>query len=124
MRSTRSILAVILGFLLFVPGIDAKITGVFQGKIIKASARYLYVQGKTGFVRKVDVATASVEYDEDFPARGRLKKPSDALKVSAHVLVRAEQRKGKWKASEVLILKPIADAPRATESGLAARLKN
>lgn len=124
MRSTRSILTAVLGFLLFVPGIDAKITGVFQGKIIKASARYLYVQGKTGFVRKVDVATASVEYDDDFPAKGRLKKPSDALKVSANVLVRAEQRKGNWKASEVLILRPISDPNPATESGLTARLKN
>ena len=91
---------------------DARILGVFQGKIIKATKSggksYLFVQGRSGFVRKVDVAHATVEYDDDFPAAGRSQHPVDGLTVTTNVRVVAEQKKDNWLADEVLILPPTA----------------
>ena len=97
--------------LVLCPLSDAKILGVFQGKIIKATAtksgkQWLYVQGKTGFVRKVDVARAVVEYDDDFPVEARVAKPAQALTVSAEVRITGQQKKDVWLADEVLILAP------------------
>jgi hypothetical protein len=110
----------------FAPAADAKIMGVFQGKIVKAQVsggkRFVFVQGRSGFVRKVDYARAQVEYDDDFPIAARLKNPMQAVKVSANVRVTAEQRKGNWRANEILIL-----APGSAETGrpaIEARLKN
>jgi hypothetical protein len=89
---------------------EGRILGVFQGKIIKSSStggkRYLFVQGKSGFVRKVDVAQATVEYDDDFPIGIRSPKPIDGLTVAANVRITAEQKSEVWLASEILILAP------------------
>jgi hypothetical protein len=107
----RPAIALLVLSLLFCPVSEAKILGVFQGKIIKTSAtkagkQWLYVQGKTGFVRKVDVAKAVVEYDDDFPVEARVAKPAQALTVSAEVRITAQQKKDVWLADEVLILAP------------------
>lgn len=100
------IAVVLVGVLALGAPVHAKILGVFQGKIIKASKRFLYVQGKSGFVRKVNVAHATVEYDDNFPAAGRAAHPVDELKVATLVRVTAEQKNDNWQASEVLILAP------------------
>jgi hypothetical protein len=110
------------------PVVQGKILGVFQGTIIKASKQYLYVQGKSGFVRKVNVMHAVVEYDEQFPARSRRSRPSDGLKVAALVRITAEQKNQSWHASEVLILAPEresrGDEPTAASGELtAAKIK-
>jgi hypothetical protein len=102
---------VLLLTLVLCPFSGAKILGVFQGRIIKATAtksgkQWLYVQGKTGFVRKVDVAKAVVEYDDDYPVGARVAKPAQALTVSAEVRITAQQKKDVWLADEVLILAP------------------
>ena len=107
----RRAIAVLLLTLILSPLADAKILGVFQGKIIKTTTtrsgkQWLYVQGKTGFVRKVDVAKAVVEYDDDFPTEARIAKPAQALTVSADVRVTAQQKHDVWLADEVLILAP------------------
>ena len=107
----RRAIACLLLTLLLSSFADAKILGVFQGKIIKTTTTrsgklWLYVQGKTGFVRKVDVAKAVVEYDDDFPAAARIAKPARALTVSAEVRVTAQQKQDVWLADEVLILAP------------------
>jgi hypothetical protein len=100
---------------------DARILGVFQGKIIKATKSggktYLFVQGRSGFVRKVDVAHATVEYDDDFPPAGRSQHPVDALTVATNIRVVAEQKKDNWLADEVLILPPTsAEQPKQAAS--------
>jgi hypothetical protein len=107
----RRAIAVLLLTLILSPLADAKILGVFQGKIIKTTTtksgkQWLYVQGKTGFVRKVDVAKAVVEYDDNFPTEARIAKPAQALTVSADVRVTAQQKHDVWLADEVLILAP------------------
>jgi hypothetical protein len=109
---------------------EGKILGVFQGKIIKASSsggkRVLYVQGKSGFVRKVDVAHATVEYDDDFPVGIRTAKPADSLRVATNVRITAEQKSQVWLASEILILAPSpSDQPKqsASSAGSIPRIK-
>lgn len=112
----------VAGVLVLSPVAQGKILGVFQGTIIKASKQYLCVQGKSGFVRKVNVAHAVVEYDEQFPARGRRAHPTDGLKVAALVRITAEQKNQSWQASEVLILapggEPGGDEPTAASAEL------
>jgi hypothetical protein len=91
------------------------ITGVFQGTVVQlpaksqARAKWLYVQGKNGVIRRANIAKATIEYDEDFPAKRRHKLPSDSLTTAAVVRVTAEQdeaRGGEWQATNVLIVSP------------------
>jgi hypothetical protein len=124
--ASRARVVLLLTFALALcPAADGKILGVFQGKIIKASSvcdakRYLYVQGKSGFVRKVNVSHATVEYDDDFPAGGRSKHPSDALQVATLVRITAEQKNQSWLATEVLILSPERDGTTPIRDSVAA----
>src|SRR5207302_1577115 len=60
--------------------------GVFQGTIVKSSRqnaktkeRWLYVQSRNGSVRKVNIAKAVVEYDDDVPTKQRSKQPAESL---------------------------------------------
>lgn len=98
----------LLGSLAFASGV----VGMFQGKIVQAkgqqpSAEILFVQGRNGMVRKVNISQAKVEYDEDVPAADRLKRPADSLRQNTVVRITAEQTEAQdalWKASEVLII--------------------
>jgi hypothetical protein len=128
MRRTSRILVAMLALLALGNVSDARILGVFQGKIIKATKSggksYLFVQGRSGFVRKVDVAHATVEYDDDFPVSGRSAHPMDALIVATNVRVVAEQKKDNWLADEVLILPPTSDdKPELTASLVRPRIR-
>src|SRR5437762_3419379 len=82
--------------------------GVFQGQIVtprKAKQGWLYVLSKNGFLRKVEVKRAQVEYDDDFPARDRLARPQDSLRPATVIRVTANQgRDGEWHASHILIV--------------------
>jgi hypothetical protein len=103
----RSTLLLVLTLIALLPCAEARILGVFQGRIIKASPnKLLFVQGKSGFVRRVDIRHATVEYDDDFPAAARVSKPEEALKVATEVRITAVQKKDVWLADEVLILAP------------------
>src|SRR5690348_5122559 len=60
------------------------ITGVFQGRIVqlpngKSKAKWLYVQGKNGAIRRANIANAVIEYDDDYPAIKRHKRPAESL---------------------------------------------
>jgi hypothetical protein len=125
----RSAVLLLLTTLVFCPLSEAKILGVFQGKIIqktstKSGRQLVYVQGKNGFVRKVDVARAVVEYDEDFPVETRLAKPAQALTVSAEVRITGQQKKNVWLAEEVLILAPSPDAKPKKSASLQLPVRN
>jgi hypothetical protein len=90
------------------------ITGVFQGKIVqtpaaKSKAKWLYVQGRNGAIRRANIAHAVVQYDEDYPAAKRRKRPAESLLQAIEVRVTAEQdetKDGEWHATNVLILAP------------------
>lgn len=89
--------------------------GSFRGTIIDnphAAKGWIYVQGRNGTARRVEISRAKILYDEDVPATERRPKPEDALIPGAEVRVTAEQgNDGEWHASQVEIL----EAPVGTE---------
>ena len=107
---------------------SAGILGVFQGKIVKATSvnagsksktklpqHWLYVASRNGSVRRVNVARATVEYDDDVPAKQRHKNPAESLRLATEVRITAEQDhtddgSGDWQAKHVLILAPTLPA--------------
>jgi hypothetical protein len=108
---------------------SAGLLGVFQGKIVKSTTdhpppsssklpqHWLYIESRNGSVRRVNVSSARVEYDDDFPPKHRRRNPADALRLRAEVRITAEQDhtddgSGDWQAQEVLILAPVAAQDR------------
>ena len=83
--------------------------GSFRGTIIdnpQAGKRWIYVQGRNGMARRVDILHARVIYDEDVPAAQRRPKPEEELTPGTEVRVEAEQGSdGEWRATQVEILK-------------------
>ena len=90
--------------------VSAGTPGSFRGTIVdgphSGEKNWIYVQGRNGMARRVDISRARVIYDESVPTAGRLAKPEDALISGAEVRVTAEQGSdGEWKASRVEILR-------------------
>lgn len=83
--------------------------GSFRGTIIdgpSADKGWIYIQGRNGMARRVEILHAHVAYDEEVPAADRRAKAEEALIVGAEVRITAEQGSdGEWRASEVEILK-------------------
>jgi len=108
LRGSGWFLSVILGLnMLAIAGTP----GSFRGTIVDgphdgASKNWIYVQGRNGAARRVNISRARVSYDESVPTAARLAKPEGALTAGAEVRVTAEQGSdGEWKASRVEILK-------------------
>ena len=97
--------------------------GSFRGTIVdnpNATKGWIYVQGRNGTARRVEVSHAKIEYDEDVPASERNAKPEDALVSGSEVRVTAEQGSdGEWHAERVEILKSSA-ATKQSEKPQAA----
>lgn len=92
--------------------------GSFRGTIVdgpQADKNWIYVQGRNGMARRVEISHAQVVYDEDVPAAERRPKPEEALTTGTEVRVEAEQGSdGEWRASQVEILKaPVTTQPAA-----------
>ncbi|MGA7460496.1 MAG: hypothetical protein WBW69_09730 [Candidatus Korobacteraceae bacterium] len=110
MRGLRKgwwILSLIIGLAVVA---SAGTPGSFRGTIVDgphdAGKNWIYVQGRNGMARRVDISRARVSYDESVPTATRLAKPEDALTPGAEVRVTAEQGSdGEWRASQVEILK-------------------
>jgi hypothetical protein len=92
--------------------------GSFRGTIVdnpNASKGWIYVQGRNGTARRVEVSHAKIEYDEDVPAAERNSKAEEALVPGSEVRVTAEQGSdGEWHAERVEILKPAEKKRLAT----------
>ncbi len=112
------------------------VLGVFQGTIVKSWAgnsgsqeHWVYVQSRSGSVRKVNIAQALVEYDENVPARMRHKNPLESVRLAAEVRITAEQDRsadgsGDWQAKRVLILAKAIGKERSTPThGVTTTLK-
>ena len=88
--------------------------GSFRGTIVDAPGsspgkNWIYVQGRNGTARRVEISHADVSYDEDVPQANRVKDPLEALVPGAEVRVTAEQGSdGEWRASTIEILKAAA----------------
>jgi hypothetical protein len=96
---------------------EAATQGSFRGTVVEGDkgapeAGWLYVKGRNGSIRRVDISQANVGYDENVPADQRKPSAREQLAVGAEVRVTAEQGSdGEWRASRVEILKP---APSST----------
>src|SRR2546423_8534985 len=118
----RPLCRLTLCLLIFAGTAHSGLLGVFQGTIVKSSRlnaktkeRWLYVQSRNGSVRKVNIAKALVEYDDDVPAKQRNRQPAEGLALDTEVRITAEQDRnrdgsGDWQAEHVLILAPRAPA--------------
>ena len=101
--------------------------GSFRGTIVDAPGsspgkNWIYVQGRNGTARRVEISRADVSYDEDVPQASRVKNPSEALVPGAEVRVTAEQGSdGEWTASTIEILKA---AVSSQHSALSAQHQN
>src|SRR5437899_387661 len=114
MRHSRPLAMFAICLCLILPASAGSITGVFQGKIVqlpaaKSKAKWLYIQGRNGAIRRANIAHAVVKYDEGYPAAKRRKRPEESLIQAIEVRVTAEQdetKDGEWQATNVLILAP------------------
>ena len=102
-----------LTILILCTTLSAGTPGSFRGTIVdgphSAGKSWIYVQGRNGMARRVDISRARVTYDEAVPTTTRLAKPEDGLVPGAEVRVTAEQGSdGEWKASAVEILRAAA----------------
>ncbi len=99
----------------------AGVVGVFQGRIVQPKgAKYeegvLFIRARNGMARKVRVAKAVIEFDEDVPRDQRRKAAAKSLCEETLVRVTAEQsdqEDGEWKAINILILADPNLEPRA-----------
>jgi hypothetical protein len=91
--------------------LNAGTPGSFRGTIVdgpSAEKGWIYIQGRNGMARRVEISRAQVGYDEEVPAAERRAKPEEALVVGTEVRVTAEQGSdGEWRASDVEILKVV-----------------
>ena len=99
--------------------------GSFRGTIVdnpNAVKGWIYVQGRNGAARRVEISRAKILYDEDVPPAERRPKPEEALTPGAEVRVTAEQDSdGEWHATQVDILKAAVGTERSSNERLATR---
>ncbi len=92
--------------------------GSFRGTIVdnpNAAKGWIYVQGRNGTARRVEISRAKIVYDDDVPAADRRPKPEEALMPGTEVRVTAEQASdGEWHATQVEILKPAVGTERSS----------
>ena len=106
--------------------------GIFQGLVVQGTKReagkYIYVAGKTGYLRRVNIQRCRVRFGDGVPSSQRLQSAAESLRDNAEIRVTAdEDSHGEWIASDIVILKlPAVDqvrlriyltAPAATAAG-------
>jgi hypothetical protein len=94
------------------------IRGVFQGKVVEGTkheaGKYIYVAGRGGYLRRVNIEKCRVSFDSGVPSSERVRNASEYLRDDAEVRITADQaQNGEWVAIDVLILKlPVLDNTR------------
>jgi len=87
--------------------------GSFRGTIVEgpqAGKDWIYVQGRAGMARRVEISHARVTYDDSVSPAERGRRPEEALVAGTEVRVTAEQGgDGEWRAISIEILKPAGD---------------
>ena len=84
--------------------------GVFQGLVVEGTKReagkYIYVAGKTGYLRRVNIQRCRVRFGDGVPSSQRLQSASESLRDNAEIRVTAEEDShGEWIATDIVILK-------------------
>jgi hypothetical protein len=109
MRRRSAILAIAVTLVLALPASGGSV-GMFGGKVVEGAGKnppgkWLYVKGRAGMLRRVEISKARFEYADSVPRSARAGSPADDLKDGALVQVAAEQEAGEWVARSVLILR-------------------
>ena len=101
---------------------SAASVGMFGGRVVRSNGqdppgKWIYIKGRSGSMRRVEVSKARFEYLDSVPRASRSAKPVDDLKDGAVVQVTAEQdkRSGEWVATAVLFLR-LSSRPLAQSS--------
>ena len=100
-------------------GLHAGPSGTFLGTLVSASgsraeARWIYVKGKNGVIRRVEISTAKVAYGEGFPREQRKQPAVAALEPGTEIRVTATQdNSGEWHASRIEITSAADNTPPA-----------
>ncbi len=95
--------------------VTAATPGMFRGTIVEGPANsrskgWIFVKGKNGLSRRVDVARASVFYNDEYPEEKRERSATSSLRPGTEVRVTATQGDdGEWHASEVEIVLPSTE---------------
>lgn len=108
-----------IGFilLLLACGLYAGPSGTFLGTLVSASgnhaeARWIYVKGKNGVIRRVEVSAAKVAYADSVPREQRTQPAASALQPGTEIRVTAAQdANGEWRASRIEITAAVAATP-------------
>jgi hypothetical protein len=99
--------------------LSAGTPGTFRGTVIQNpdgdKGAWIYLLGRNGQVRRVDLAQSEVSYGESFPQRDRKKSARESLVAGAELRVTAEQGDdGEWRATHVEILRAGAPAEESS----------
>jgi hypothetical protein len=100
-------------------GLHAGPSGTFLGTLVSASgsraeARWIYVKGKNGVIRRVEISAAKVAYGEGVPREQRKQPAVAALEPGTEIRVTATQdNSGEWHASRIEITSAVDNAPAA-----------
>ena len=92
--------------------------GIFQGLVVQGTKReagkYIYVAGRTGSLRRVNIQRCHVRCGDSVPSSQRLQSAAESLRDNAEIRVTAEEdSRGEWIASDIVILKlPAIDQVR------------
>jgi hypothetical protein len=99
-------LSLLFSLLLLGSVVSAGPIGVFQGELLDGpQAGWLYVKGKNGMLRRVQLGKANVVYGMEVPANRRVGDAVVELMRGAVVKVTAEQGSdGEWRARKVVLV--------------------
>lgn len=101
-------------WLMVLPSLAAT-PGTFRGVLVEAPTAsrtdgWIFVKGKNGMLRKVEIKSAAIHYEDTFPRAKRKPSAKSSLKPGIEVRVTATQGKdGEWHASDVEIVDPDAE---------------
>src|SRR5579884_1354623 len=95
---TRVMTPVIIAVLGSAALLSAGPLGIFQGEVVAGpSSGIVFVKGKNGSLRRVQLGTAKIRFDNNIPLSERSDDPARALQRGAIVRVTAEQdAHGEW----------------------------
>ena len=114
--------------LLLAPLLSAKTPGIFRGIMVKgprSEPGWIYLLGRNGAVRRVEVSRARISYSQSVPQSDRALKPEASLREGAELRITAEQDSdGEWRATEIEILNlkaPLEIEPASYEDRVPMR---
>lgn len=98
----------------------ASAPAMFRGRVVEIAdqpkqAGLIFVMGRNGSLRKVQIGEARVEYADGIPAKFRKPAPSESLVQGADIRVEAEEAPaGLWRARSIEILQ-VPGSPKPKE---------